>query len=151
MATDAQIAANIQNAKKSTGPRTPEGKDRSRMNALDHGMTALLALLPDEDPAEFQARKSGWVADLKPRNRVELFMAESVAYHAWQAERSRRAQSARLCFRANTSEQEEAYRIEQKVVELGDPAFPDAACVRPAVGETSDKDVGAGAKSPGGH
>ena len=58
------------------------------MNALDHGLTARLALLPDEDPGEFQACKSGWVADLKPRNRVELFMAESVAYHAWQAKRT---------------------------------------------------------------
>ena len=60
MATEAQIAANIENAKKSTGPRTNEGKERSRMNALDHGLTARLALLPDEDPASFRlARADG--------------------------------------------------------------------------------------------
>ncbi len=38
MATDAQIAANRQNAKKSTGPRTPEGKRRSSVNALTFGL-----------------------------------------------------------------------------------------------------------------
>ena len=35
MATDAQIQANRENAKKSTGPRTPEGKARVSKNALN--------------------------------------------------------------------------------------------------------------------
>jgi len=37
--SDARIAANRANALKSTGPRTAEGKERSRCNALKHGMT----------------------------------------------------------------------------------------------------------------
>ena len=38
MATQKQIAANRRNALRSTGPRTPLGKARSRANSLRHGL-----------------------------------------------------------------------------------------------------------------
>jgi hypothetical protein len=40
MASDKQIAANGLNAQRSTGPKTPQGKLKSRRNALRHGLTA---------------------------------------------------------------------------------------------------------------
>ena len=38
MATDKQIAANRRNAVRSTGPRTPLGKARTRRNSIRHGL-----------------------------------------------------------------------------------------------------------------
>ena len=37
-ASPAQIDANLRNARKSTGPKTPEGRTPSKMNALKHGI-----------------------------------------------------------------------------------------------------------------
>ena len=53
MATTAQTNANRENAKKSTGPRTPQGKTISSRNSLVHGMTSGKFLPPDADPQEF--------------------------------------------------------------------------------------------------
>jgi hypothetical protein len=47
MSTDAQRAANHANAKKSTGPRSREGKARASQNATRHGLARSVA----KDPA----------------------------------------------------------------------------------------------------
>jgi len=51
--TEAQINANRENAKKSTGPRSAAGKAASSRNRLLHGLRAHKHILLDEDPAEF--------------------------------------------------------------------------------------------------
>ena len=43
MATRAQIEANRRNARKSTGPRTAEGKAASSCNAVTHGLTVAVS------------------------------------------------------------------------------------------------------------
>jgi len=53
MASTEQLRANKANAQKSTGPRTQAGKQRSRLNARQHGLTAKLLVIGDEDPADF--------------------------------------------------------------------------------------------------
>ena len=53
MPTNAQLAANRRNARKSTGPQSPSGKATSSRNAVRHGLLTKTVTLPDEDQAEF--------------------------------------------------------------------------------------------------
>ena len=62
-ASPARIAANRKNAQQSTGPKTPEGKARSRANALEHGMAGTGIALPTEDRALIEARFLGLRGD----------------------------------------------------------------------------------------
>ena len=66
MAPNARTTANRENAKKSTGPITKAGKDRSRQNALKHGLTSIVIAMPDEDPQVFADRLDDWQAHLNP-------------------------------------------------------------------------------------
>jgi hypothetical protein len=51
--SEARIHANRENAQKSTGPRTAEGKAASSRNRLLHGLRANKHILLDEDPEDF--------------------------------------------------------------------------------------------------
>ena len=57
MPTERQVAANRQNAKKSTGPRSSRGKKRASRNALRHGLTKLTSGAEFEREAERLARQ----------------------------------------------------------------------------------------------
>jgi hypothetical protein len=84
------------NGMRSQGPRTPEGKQNSRMNALKHGMTAQTPVLPGEDPEAFRQRVDDFMEALAPRDAVERFLVERVATASWKIERADRVEAARL-------------------------------------------------------
>jgi hypothetical protein len=71
MATTAQMEANRRNAQKSTGPRTDEGKNRSRFNALDHGCRSRILVLPAETFGDHESELQAWRMSVKPRNPVQ--------------------------------------------------------------------------------
>jgi hypothetical protein len=97
MATERQIEANRQNALKSRGPRTIEGKERSRQNALKHGLTAeTLDVIPGEDAAAFAERIEDWTRVLEPRNQVEEFLVRRAATLSWKLDRSERHEVSAL-------------------------------------------------------
>jgi hypothetical protein len=50
----------------STGPKTDEGKAISSQNARTHGCTSTQLILPNEDPAEWEALKTAWLRDYSP-------------------------------------------------------------------------------------
>ena len=71
------------------GPKTPEGKARSRFNALKHGSSAKLPVLPQEDPEAYRQRLDAWMAHLEPRNPVEQFLIEQAVTASWRLEARR--------------------------------------------------------------
>jgi hypothetical protein len=99
MSTPRQIEANRRNAQKSTGPRSVEGRARSRLNAVKHGMTARLDVLSGDDPELLNERTQAWQADLKPRSTTERELIERIARISLQLERAERAHVAHLSAR----------------------------------------------------
>ena len=87
MATQKQIAANKRNAKLSTGPRTELGRARSRYNALSHGLTAKVALIKGEDPAEFDSFFLGLRETSQPTTVIEDALVERAATLFWRLKR----------------------------------------------------------------
>ncbi len=63
MASEKQIAANRQNARKSTGPKTDAGKQRSRQNAFRHGLTAQTVIRHVESAAAYTDLETLIIAD----------------------------------------------------------------------------------------
>ena len=78
MATVAQIAANRINALKSTGPRTPEGKQRSAGNAVKWGLFSQHVVLTEQDAAQWEELSSRIRTLLGPADLVEELLVDEV-------------------------------------------------------------------------
>ncbi|HZW31568.1 MAG TPA: hypothetical protein VFF52_12725, partial [Isosphaeraceae bacterium] len=113
------------NGRKSCGPRTPEGKDRSKFNALKHGLDARTPVLPGEDPEAYRRRIEAWTADFRPRNEAERFLVEQAARVTWQIERAERAETARLAETIQNAAADQARRLDEEIAELGRRLLPD--------------------------
>jgi hypothetical protein len=87
--SEAQLEANRQNAQKSTGPRTEEGKKRCRINATRHGLTGQFHAFSREDKAAFDEHCAGLMEDFKPATYREKILAMSIAEDMWRLNRAR--------------------------------------------------------------
>ena len=88
MTTFKQIEANRRNSAKSTGPTTPEGKDRSRRNAIRHGLTAETVITAFEDSADYEAFEASVTADYDAEMAVERELVLRLASVLWRLRRS---------------------------------------------------------------
>jgi hypothetical protein len=92
MPTSAQIAANRRNAKKSTGPKTAEGKAAASRNALCHGLTARDIVCREEREEDFAEFRDALWQSLAPADAVEEQMAERIVLLSWRLRRTSRAE-----------------------------------------------------------
>jgi|GEM_PF-493139 len=129
MATKAQTKANQQNAQKSTGPQTDEGKATVSQNAVKHGLFAAEAVIKGEDPAEYQAYHDQFLAELDPVGAVETMLADRFVSLVWRLKRAERMQNQAIdSMIENQIDNPMAKRFNMikchaKGIKLGDPRY----------------------------
>jgi hypothetical protein len=96
MTTPNKQAANAQNAKLSTGPRTDEGKAASSRNALKHGLTAKEVVVEPGREAEFEAYRDDLSQDLGPEGAAEMELFNRAVHAGWNLHRIREIESAMM-------------------------------------------------------
>ena len=87
--TEARLEANRRNAQFSTGPRTDEGKNRSKLNAFRHGLTAQVVVMPEEDLKRYQSFCQDFFTDWMPANTTETQLVQTLIDTQWRLNRSR--------------------------------------------------------------
>ena len=86
-ATAAQRASSRNNALQSTGPRSPEGKARSSMNALKTGIHAESAVVLGESPELFAALTAEYFDHHRPNTPQQRALVDTLVTCEWQRRR----------------------------------------------------------------
>ena len=89
MVSERRIEANRRNAQKSTGPRSIDGRARSSMNALRHGITGQVSIMTVEDRGAHDKFVQELIESLRPEGAVELQFASVIAEDFWRLQRIR--------------------------------------------------------------
>jgi len=87
MATTAQILANRQNAERSHGPVTAEGRARVSQNATRFGLFSVANFVRPEEQVIFNEFESGYLAELAPDSSLEQTLAREIIHAAWRLRR----------------------------------------------------------------
>ena len=74
---------NRANASKSTGPRTPEGKAKSRLNACRHGLTGQFITIQSQDLAAYVRHGRELVLGFNPIGPEEVTLTQYLIDAAW--------------------------------------------------------------------
>jgi hypothetical protein len=120
MPSERQREANRRNGRLG-GPKTIEGKERSRVNSLKHGLTSsTLVVLPDEDRKEYDELLSGFRDSFEPANEFEDALVVRLAQAHWRGLRSRAVETAMLNTSANL-QRRDARRIVENCPENLNP------------------------------
>jgi hypothetical protein len=96
-----QIDANRRNACKSTGPITEEGKQRSRCNAVRHGLTAETVIGTLEDAEDYKAFEAAIMADYDVQSAVERELVLRLASLLWRLRRATTMETGLFEIQAN--------------------------------------------------
>jgi hypothetical protein len=98
----------------STGPRTQEGKQRSALNALRHGLTGRTVVMPYEDMDAYHIFCKRLFQTLAPQTPLEEQYAQTFCDTQWRLNRARSLEDSMLAL----GHSEEAGEIETEHVQV---------------------------------
>jgi hypothetical protein len=87
MSTPNRIAINRANAQRSTGPKTEAGKKQSSLNALRHGLTGQIVVMPTEDLHAYQLHLKSFNDEYTPKGATEANLVQALADASWRLNR----------------------------------------------------------------
>lgn len=87
MTTEKQLITNRDNAQKSTGPKTFEGKAASSQNAVKHGLFSREILLDEEKRGELQVLRDQLYSTFLPEGALEDVLVEKIINAVWRLKR----------------------------------------------------------------
>lgn len=94
MTSEKQLEANRENALKSTGPTSTEGKLRASKNAMKHGILSKNLVVSGEKTSEYQSFHQSLIETLQPEGAMETLLVEKIACLAWRQRRAVQAESS---------------------------------------------------------
>jgi len=87
MSTQRKIDSARANGAKSHGPVTEEGRKKSSMNALKHGLTARTVLFSNDNHDEYNVLLDSYIQSLQPIDPVEMDLVVDMVNAKWQQRR----------------------------------------------------------------
>src|SRR4051794_25175900 len=127
-----QIEANRRNALRSTGPGTAGGKQRSRQNAIRHGLCAETVVELAEDTDDYRGFEAAVIADYDARTAVERELVLRLASLLWRLRRATSIETDLLRIQAEIlqdrrdqtgSQGRRPQPIPFQVIEIGNPLY----------------------------
>jgi hypothetical protein len=87
MSTPHRAEINRANAQHSTGPKTEAGKKQSSLNALRHGLTGQIVVMPSEDLHAYQLHLKSFTDEYHPQGATEAHLVQALADASWRLNR----------------------------------------------------------------
>jgi len=87
MSPELRAEINRANSQPSTGPRTVAGKENSRYNALRHGLTSQMVVMPTEDLEVYHRHLKSFTDEYNPQGATETNLSQALADTAWRLNR----------------------------------------------------------------
>jgi hypothetical protein len=102
-------------ARKATGPRSPQGKNRSKRNAFKHGLFSKAIHFTPETRSEYCALLNGLLESWQPQGKFENVLVEELAVQYWRKRRLLEVESAEIA-KTGFSEGDAIFRLQAQLL-----------------------------------